>query len=122
MTAYITSPLQNGTRVRTDHNTLAGVVGSYAIGDSIRGDSIWVAPADGAEVKRGDQWLHVTHINGTPVVGWMAIIHKGAFICETPKVVEDGTPAPSVKPVFPETFVMTAPNGEKASYQFVELL
>lgn len=77
------SPISNGTRMRSDHNTFATVITSFNSGVNLSGEEIWTAPADGAEVKSGDQWLLVTHVNGTPLTtpnGWTAIIHKGQTI------------------------------------------
>lgn len=84
-TQYSMIPLSSGTRLRADHNTFAGVINSYDNRDIIQGDEMWTAPADGSEVKKGDQWLHVTHVNGIELAedqkGWMAYIHKGYPIC-----------------------------------------
>ena len=59
MTQYSMTPINNGTRMRIDHNVFASVIASYARGLLIVGDELWVAPADGNEVKKGDQWLKV---------------------------------------------------------------
>ena len=37
-------------------------------------------PANGDQVVKGDQWLHVTKIDNAPTSGWMAIVHKGVTI------------------------------------------
>ena len=56
---YTMNPINNGTRLRKDHNTYSGVISSYNAGQLIEGDEIWEAPADGLEVKKGDKWLRV---------------------------------------------------------------
>jgi len=95
MINYSMTPLQTGTRLRIDHNTYATVITSYGTSQTVQGDILWIAPADGAEVKAGDKWLHVTHVNGTPVTqGWMAYIHKGAPICGNFQDLTGGTPPP----------------------------
>lgn len=96
MTQYQMTPLSSGTRLRTDHTTFAGVITSYGSTALVQGDEIWVAPADGNEVKKGDKWLHVTHVNDTPVAiqGWMAYIHKGVPLCKDFKDLTGTTPPP----------------------------
>ena len=74
---YEMTTLFDNTRIRADHNTFAVVVDIVNKGVTVQGDQVWIAPADGLEVKRGDQWLHVT----SPHVGWMAYTHKGLAIC-----------------------------------------
>lgn len=94
---YSMTPIGNGTRLRKDHTTFAGVITSYNIGDLIQGDLLWVSPTDGKEVWRNDKWLHVTHVNNEPLVeqGWMALIHKGIPICRDFKDMTGGTPPPT---------------------------
>jgi hypothetical protein len=124
MTTYSMTPISNGTRLRTDHNTFASVITSYNANELVSGDLLWEAPADGSEVKKGDKWLHVTHRNGNPVPeqGWMAYIHKSQFICDNFEVIEDvPDPEPEV-PVFPEYFILTDPQGNKSHYEFVGIL
>jgi hypothetical protein len=87
MTITIT-PLANDTRLRNMHSTKGDVISLHDIGAVVLGDEIWMAKVtatDGSNTKAGDKWLLVNNINGTPVTGWMAIIHNGAAIC---KVVE----------------------------------
>lgn len=81
---YAMRPIGTGTRLRVDHTTFASVITSYGVTSLVQGDEIWVAPTDGNEVKKGDKWLHVTHVNDMPVSvqGWMAYIHKGVPICK----------------------------------------
>ena len=113
MTTYQMSPKQNGTRLRKDHTTFAATITSYNAGQVIEGDEMWTAPADGSEVKKGDEWMHVTQVNGVKVPpGWMARIHKGVEICVdyieiVGEVPQQGTP---------EWFDLIAPDGTKARY------
>lgn len=122
MTQYSMTPINSGTRMRTDHNTFASVITSYGRGQLIVGDEIWEAPADGAEVKKGDKWLHVSSVDGVNLTegGWMAYIHKGLAVCNNFTEIPDTTPPPA--PVFPESFTLTDPSGAKAEYQFVRII
>ena len=52
MTQYSMTPLNNGTRMRTDHNTFATIITSYNRGQLVVGNEIWEAPADGPEASR----------------------------------------------------------------------
>lgn len=122
MTSYSMTPINNGTRMRTDHNVFASVITSYNRAQLVVGDEIWEAPADGSEVKKGDKWLHVTSVDGVNVTdrGWMAYIHKGVPVCNNFTEIE--TPPPPPTPVFPESFVLTDPSGAKAEYVFVRVI
>ena len=122
MTQYSMTPINNGTRIRTDHNTFATVITSYNRGQLVVGDEIWEAPADGPEVKKGDKWLHVTSVGGVivPDRGWMAYIHKGVAVCNNFKEIPDPDPDPT--PVFPESFILTDPSGAQAEYVFVRII
>jgi hypothetical protein len=122
MTQYSMTPINNGTRLRADHNVFAAVITSYNRGQLIVGDEIWEAPADGSEVKRGDKWLRVTSVDGVNLTerGWMAYIHKGVAVCNN--FTEIVAPPPPPTPVFPESFVLTDPNGAKAEYVFVRII
>lgn len=121
MTTYSMTPINSGTRLRTDHTTFAAVITSYGRGQLVVGDEIWEAPADGNEVKKGDKWLHVTSVDGVNLTerGWMAYIHKGVAICNNFKVIEEPPPP---APVFPESFTLTDPSGAKAEYKFVRII
>jgi hypothetical protein len=52
MAQYKMTPINNGTRMRTDHNVFAAVITSYNCGQVVVGDELWEAPADGSEVKK----------------------------------------------------------------------
>lgn len=122
MTTYSMAPISNGTRLRTDHNTFASVITSYAADSYVVGDDVWTAPADGTEVRKGDIWLHVTHVNNIPVAnGWMAYIHKATAICDNFEQLPD-TPPVDPAPVFPDSFILTDPSGAKAEYKFVRIV
>jgi hypothetical protein len=121
MTQYSMTPINNGTRLRTDHTTFAAVITSYGRGQLVVGDELWEAPADGNEVKKGDKWLHVTSVDGVNLTerGWMAYIHKGVAICNNfTEIVEPPPPTP----IFPESFTLTDPSGAKAEYKFVRII
>jgi len=122
MTKYSMSPISSGTRLRSDHNTSSSVIASYGRGQLVVGDEIWEAPADGSEVRKGDQWLHVSSVDGINLTnrGWMAYIHKGTAICENFQAIED--PAPPPAPTFPESFTLVDPSGAKAEYAFVRII
>lgn len=127
MTQYSMTPINNGTRQRTDHNTFADVVASYGRGQIIAGDELWTANADGLEVKKGDMWVHVTHVDSQPVPnGWMAYVHKGYPICGSFKASDNPVEPPPVEepvtPVFPESFTLTDPSGAQAEYVFVRIV
>ena len=121
MTKYSMTPLNSGTRMRTDHTTFAAVITSYGRGQLVVGDQIWEAPADGNEVKKGDKWLHVTSVDGVNLTeaGWMAYIHKGVAICNNFTEIEE---PPPTTPTFPESFILTDPSGAKAEYVFVRVI
>ena len=110
MTTYSMTPINNGTRMRTNHSVFDAVILSYNRGQVVICDEIWEAPADGSEVKKGDKWLKVISVDGVAVVerGWMAYIHKGVAICNNFKEI-----APVEPPVatFPEYFILTDPEG-----------
>lgn len=129
MTQYSMTPISNGTRLRTDHNTFASVITSYNTNQLVVGDEIWEAPADGDEVKKGDKWLHVISVDGVPVSekGWMAYIHKGIPICNNFKVIEDeGEPDPTPQVIYPDALEIVPldknnqPIGAKKIYKVSE--
>jgi hypothetical protein len=122
MTQYSMTPINNGTRMRSDHNVLSTVIASYNRGQLVVGDELWTAPADGPDVKKGDKWVKVKSVDGVIVAerGWMALIHKGVAVCNNFQEIEDPDPPPT--PVFPESFVLTDPNGAKAEYVFVRII
>lgn len=122
MTQYSMTPINNGTRMRSDHNVLSTVIASYNRGQLVVGDELWTAPADGTDVKKGDKWIKVKSVDGVMVLerGWMALIHKGVPVCNNFQELEDPDPPPA--PVFPESFVLTDPSGAKAEYVFVRII
>jgi len=125
MTQYTAIPIFNGTRLRSDHNTFAAQIISFAANTPLEADEVWTAPADGNEVKAGDKWIHVVKADGAAVTpGWTAVIHKGLPICkeftEIPDPVPDPDPQP--QPNFPEWFVLEQPDGSRAQFAFVKVL
>lgn len=123
---YSMVPKGDGTRLRADHTTFAAVITSFGTSNLVQGDEIWIAPADGNEVKMGDKWLHVTHVDDKPlaVPGWMAYIHKGEPICKDFLDLTGGdTEPPPPVPAFPQSFELRNPDtGEVALYVFVRVL
>ena len=98
---YEMKPLQAGTRMRVDHSTYTTVILSdLSQLDTLRGDVLWEAPADGSYVKKGDKWLHVTHRNGValPKPGWTAYIYLGGDVCGSFNEVTDTHPVPTTYP------------------------
>lgn len=87
MAIYQATIIGNGTRLRDAHSMLGNIIASYNTGQTVCGNMLWTAPADGSEVKAGDQWLFVTHVNGMELTskGWMAITNKGVPICKNLK-------------------------------------
>ena len=90
----------SSTRIRKDHTTYATTLASIPASTVVAGDELWEAPADGDEVRKGDKWLHVTHVKGVElaVKGWTAYIHKGVAICKDFKdlsVTLPPTPTPA---------------------------
>lgn len=120
---YSMTPIANGTRLRKDHNTFSAVLDSFNRGQVLVGDEIWTAPADGAEVRKGDVWLHVTQVDrvNLPLPAWVARTHKGVPICDNFKVLEDAPPPPV--PQFPLSFELKDPaTGKVALYVFEKVL
>lgn len=116
MTIYYMTTISNGTRIREDHNTFANAVTSVSAGITVQGSEVWEAPADGAEVKKGDKWMLVSSVGGIRLSepGWMAYIHKGVPICRDFRTVEESPTEPVGE--FPEWFDLTNPQGETKRY------
>ena len=87
MTEYTMNVINDGTRIRTNHDVFASVVTSVKRGVTVRGREVWTAPADGVEVFKGDKWLRLSN-------GWMAYIHKGKPVCDNFKEVGIVVPPP----------------------------
>ena len=135
---YTATPISK-TRLRTDHNTFAKLVNtitgalstdtatpSFNAGVVLKGDDVWIAPADGVEVKKGDKWMHVFEADGKRLItlGWTAIIHKGVPICNNFRevTVEPPPVEPPERYTFPESFKLTQPDGQTAEYIFVKIV
>lgn len=68
----------NNMSLRFEHNVASARKGDpWPLNTVMQGSEIWIAPADGLNVKAGDTWLHVLLAGTTVVDGWMAIIHLG---------------------------------------------
>lgn len=126
MITYSMTPVNNGTRRRKDHNTFSAyVLPSVDSGVLVEGDELWIAPADGNEVRKDDRWLKITKVGGVAVTEtlWMAQIHKGLIICDNFKeVITDPAPNPTPTPTFPQSFILTDPSGVRAEYEFVRII
>mgnify|MGYP001559822891 CR=1 FL=1 len=109
------TPISNGTRIRTDHNVYSAVLTSVNADVVVTGNELWIAPADGNEVKAGDKWVKVTYGMFT---GWMAYIHKGVPICDNFAATDVPPPVepPVVSPIFPDYYDLVSPDGSKVRY------
>lgn len=120
---YTATTLNSGLRVRTDHTTFATAITTVASANSVlTASDKWVATSDGSEVKAGDIWLYVTHVNGNQLAtpGWCAYKHKGILYCKDLKELSGETP---VQPsIFPDSFTLTDSNGARAEYKFVRIV
>lgn len=93
---YRMTTINNGTRIRTDHNTAGAILASVNGGVTVEGDELFTATeqlsnSSGVYQKVNDQWLHVTHQG---VVGWMAHTHLGSLICRDFVDTEEPTEPP----------------------------
>lgn len=89
---YDATAIADGTRLRPNHNVNDAYIAAYPKGTVFSGDVLWVAPADGTNVRAGDTWLEVQEINGAPKTGWVAITHMGEPICT---LIDHGVPPPA---------------------------
>ncbi|MDL1910385.1 hypothetical protein FBQ81_06775 [Chloroflexi bacterium CFX6] len=81
-TYEISNPLSSNLSLRTGPNVIYGRIASLAPGLKGKGDFIMTYQSplvvEGTQrAQAGDQWMHVTELNGAPVDGWMAIKHLG---------------------------------------------
>ncbi|HAV78462.1 MAG TPA: hypothetical protein DCX53_14025 [Anaerolineae bacterium] len=88
----ITNSLANNVNLRTGPSVLYGINGSLAPGLKGKGDFIMtyqnaLTTADGKHADPGDEWVHVTELNGTVIDGWMAIKHLGVSYAQTSEIV-----------------------------------
>ena len=79
--SYQITPIQGGMSVRNDHTTFGEKINTLLSTEKGFGAELWTAPADGMEVKAGDQWLHITKAGTRPLDGWVAVVHKGVRYC-----------------------------------------
>ena len=124
MTTYSMTPINNGTRLRFEHNVFASVITSFNAKELLEGVELWEAPADGVEVKKGDKWLKVLKHKGAilTTAGWTAIIHKGVAVCNNFKEIIAPPPVDPPVNAFPDYFDLTDPSGETARYSFMRVL
>lgn len=97
--------INNGTRVRIDHNVSAAVVRSVNAGVVVEGSEIWTAPANGVNVMTGDKWLKLSD-------GWTALVHMGKALYSNVHEVVVTPPGET----FPPYYDMVAPDGSKQRY------
>ena len=95
----ISNPTSNNLSLRTGPNVIYVNIGSLLPGRKGRGDFIMTYQSpltiDGTQRgQTGDQWIHVTQLDGAPVDGWIAIKHLGRAYA-TYVVIPDSPPPPS---------------------------
>ena len=78
----IRNPSTLNINLRAGPNVIYGIVASLTPESLAKGDflmsyqqALVIEGTQRAEV--GDQWMHVTELNGTPLDGWVAIRHLG---------------------------------------------
>lgn len=103
-----------GMNLRPTHSVASTPNGTIAFGAEKEALEVWTAPADGVNVKKGDKWARLSD-----VPQWVAVVHMGVVYGELKDVA---APPPVSTPIFPNSFVLTAPDGSKAEYQFVKVL
>lgn len=99
--AKVTLERNSNMSLRKDHNTSAEKLAQLNAGKIAEGDELWLAPADGTNVRKGDTWLHVLKADGQPVDLWIAIVHLGALYC----TLTDNDVAPTPTPTPESPFV-----------------
>lgn len=96
--SYEITPLQGAMSIRGAHSTFDAKINTLLSTEKGYGSELYTAPADGTEVKQGDQWLHLTKAGSRVVDGWVAVVHKGIRYCNLTEIV-DGTPPSAPDPV-----------------------
>lgn len=72
------------------------------------------------ELPNGDKWLKIEKTEtGQTLVGYVAVIHLGK---PYGKLTEISNPDPTPTPQFPQSFVLTNPDGTKGEFQFVRVI
>lgn len=126
MTTYIyRATYTKGMNTRPDHNVSNSPNGTVAYNVPTDCVEVWVAPADGVGVKKGDQWAKLSGA----IVKWVAVVHLGV-VYGTVEAVGEPDPDPDPQPVagFPESVVITNNDpthpdfGKQAEYTFVRVL
>jgi GH25 family lysozyme M1 (1,4-beta-N-acetylmuramidase) len=98
----VTPIFTDGMNIRPQSNVNNSPIGKLAYDKTGKGDELWTAPADGTNVKKGDQWLKITE--GGSAQGWVAITHMGKQYCTLKEVAPSPDPDPEPQPV-PEVAV-----------------
>ena len=78
----ISNPSTNTLSLRSGPSVIYDKIGTLAAGKKGKGDFIYTYPTglvtDGqTRALAGDQWIHVTELDGAVVDGWMAVKHLG---------------------------------------------
>lgn len=108
-----------GMNTRPDHNVNNTPNGTAAYGAKYEIAETWKATTDGVNVKANDTWA----LLAGSVVKWVAVVHLGVtYGVIEGEVVPPPPPDPSPVPMFPESFTLTDPQGNKAEYVFVRIL
>lgn len=112
MTTYKTT-YAKGMNTRPAPNVNNSPNGTVAFGSVVEVLETYKATADGVNVRAGDEWVKISPTQ------WVAVKHMGVIYG-----VVEGNYTPPSEPVqnFPESFILTAPNGEKAEYIFVRVI
>lgn len=92
---YQMKTITQDTRLRPDHNTEQAGIGLIPAGVVLPSIDIFIAPVDRGTQKKGDIWLQ-TNYGG--VLGWVAYIHSGYFICSEFKILALPEAVPLDKP------------------------
>jgi len=106
----VSGSLYQNTNIRNTPFVSSGTfVKSYPSGTTFEGEI----------VKGGDgrDWINLSKVNGQAVTS----LYVAAWVVNYKEVVS--TPPPVVEPpMFPESFVLTDPSGNKAEYKFVRIV
>lgn len=84
-------------------------IGSLPMNTKAFGDEVII-------LSNGDKWLKVI----SPFLCYVAVIHNGKLYGKLTEIPVDPDPNPT--PIFPESFILTDPQGNKAEYQFVRII
>lgn len=100
--------------VRPTPNTNNTPIGSLPVNTKAFGDEVTV-------LSNGDKWLKILETQtGQALVGYVAVIHQSKNYGVLTEIKP--TPVPPTTPNFPEWFILTDPQGNKARYEFVRII